>query len=94
MKFLVLFALVLYCSSEVLCNNDKPQCEGIQCDMPNCPFGDILKYPGEEDAACCPYCEHNPNCEVCGDLPKCAPGSSLRLKQNSCCPSCEQFADS
>uniref|UniRef100_A0A6P7FL87 Uncharacterized protein DDB_G0274171-like n=1 Tax=Diabrotica virgifera virgifera TaxID=50390 RepID=A0A6P7FL87_DIAVI len=94
MKFLVLFALVFYCSSEVLANNGKPQCEGIQCDIPNCPPGDTLKYPGDEDTACCPYCERNPKCVgIQCDVPKCAPGSVVKLKENACCPSCEPFGN-
>ncbi|XP_050499748.1 uncharacterized protein DDB_G0274171-like [Diabrotica virgifera virgifera] len=32
----------------------NPKCEGIQCDVPLCPPGSILKL---KDNACCPSCE-------------------------------------
>uniref|UniRef100_A0A6P7FRX9 Uncharacterized protein DDB_G0274171-like isoform X1 n=1 Tax=Diabrotica virgifera virgifera TaxID=50390 RepID=A0A6P7FRX9_DIAVI len=93
MKFVVLCALVLYCSSEVLGNPDKPQCKGIACDMPICPPGYILKYPGPKDTACCPYCEPKPQCErIQCDIPTCSPGYILKYpgpKDTACCPYCE-----
>uniref|UniRef100_A0A6P7FI02 Uncharacterized protein DDB_G0274171-like isoform X2 n=1 Tax=Diabrotica virgifera virgifera TaxID=50390 RepID=A0A6P7FI02_DIAVI len=89
MKFVVLCALVLYCSSEVLGNPDKPQCKGIACDMPICPPGYILKYPGPKDTACCPYCElQRCNRIICGKT-KCPPGTNVRLWPENCCRSCE-----
>uniref|UniRef100_A0A6P7FRX5 Uncharacterized protein DDB_G0274171-like isoform X1 n=1 Tax=Diabrotica virgifera virgifera TaxID=50390 RepID=A0A6P7FRX5_DIAVI len=90
MKFLVLFALVLYCSSEVLGKNDKPQCEGIQCGIPICHFRDILKIPLDDDTACCPYCERKPRCTgLQCSIPRCFAGTVITLVSGDCCPSCQ-----
>uniref|UniRef100_A0A6P7FHZ3 Uncharacterized protein DDB_G0274171-like n=1 Tax=Diabrotica virgifera virgifera TaxID=50390 RepID=A0A6P7FHZ3_DIAVI len=89
MKFLVLFALVLYCSTQVL----GGPCDGVQCSPPNCGLGarPVVK-PGD----CCPTCQGfgNPKCEgIQCDVPNCPPGSILKLKDGACCPSCEIYGN-
>ncbi|CAH1235646.1 unnamed protein product [Diabrotica balteata] len=88
MKFIVLFALVLYCSLEVS-GLPNPACAGVQCSPPQCGLGARLKL---KEGACCPTCEGfgNPRCAgiQCG-VPLCPAGTVLRLKDGDCCASCQ-----